>query len=81
MQDENSLDRPLKDLAYSAAYMGFASKQSLSSVLSRGTYPILNEEVVYIGQRPHFKLSTLDKFIESRTGRKAKPARNKELKQ
>lgn len=59
---------PLRNLAYAAAYWGYKSPRCLSVVLARKTYRFLNDNVVYIGRRPHFQQSVLDAFIESRKG-------------
>jgi hypothetical protein len=58
---------PLFNLDESAVYVHLANGRVLSTILCRGTYPILNQGVVNIGRRPHFRQSTLERFIESRT--------------
>jgi len=58
---------PLLDLENAAQYVGFKNARSLSAILSRGTYHILNQELIRIGRRPFFRRSTLENFLKSRT--------------
>ena len=59
---------PLMDLDHSARYTGYKTGRCISVLLSRRTYALLNAEAVYVGRRPHFRQSTLEKFLASRTG-------------
>ena len=70
MLDQRNLNAdPLHSLSESAIYLGYAGgARTISTLLSRRTYPLLNSEAIYIGRRPHFRRSTLEKFIKSRTG-------------
>jgi len=71
--DRVSADRtnpdPLFNFEFGAPYIGYKNAKVLSVILSRGTYPILNQNVIYIGRRPHFRQSTLEKFLAMRTGK------------
>ncbi len=63
----NSNPDPLHSAASSALFCGYKNASSWLTVFSRGTYEILAREAIYIGRRPHWRQSTLEKFLQSRS--------------